>query len=91
MATEHNSQSSSQSLLRAPWFRGQHTLTHVSEPYVLERASALALDTVTLIPPDNDITQGCTVLEDEDVAIALRLHSQSALEATVELLATKVL
>lgn len=45
---------------------GDGVLAHVLEPDVLEVAGAEAVDALGLVCADDDVLQGCAVLEDED-------------------------
>lgn len=71
--------------------RASHTLADITEPNVLERAGALAVNTLELVLADDDIAQGSAVLEDEDGAVTASVGISVACAAAVILLVAHVL
>lgn len=67
------------------------TLTNVPEPDVLERASALAMNALELVLPDDDVAESSTVLEDEHGTVATGIGIGVASPAAVVLLVTHIL
>lgn len=69
---------------------GGHTLAHLAEPDVGQRAGALAVDALELVRADDDIAQAGAVLEDEDGRVGARVGVRVARAAAVELLVAVV-